>query len=199
MNYESMKFFYAFSCAVLCLVVLSPTLAAIVTFPEGQKFSELGILGPNHMLEGYPFSISTNELCKVYLDLSNYMGGLEYYAVYVKLRNQSEPLPDPEAGLPSSLEPIFQYRIFLMDNATWEREFSFSFEDVSFEGNVSRVSRLSINGYDVSVNKVAVWDDANSGFYYQLFFELWIYNATASSFQFHKPFVGLWLNVTRPL
>jgi hypothetical protein len=125
------------------------------------------------------------------------MGDLGYYRVDVKFRNQSEPLPDSTVGLPSPLEPIFEYNVFLRNDETWEREFAFSFEGVSFEGNVSRVSKVLVDGYAVDVDKIAVWDDASKGFYYQLFFELWIYNATVSGFQFHNRWVGLWLNMSR--
>jgi hypothetical protein len=179
------------------LVILSPTLAAVVTFPEGDKFSELWILGPNHMLEGYPFNIAVGKSYKVYLGVSNQMGDLGYYRVDVKFRNQSEPMPDSVAGLPSPLEPIFEYNVFLRNNATWEREFSFSFEGVSFEGNVSRVSKVLVGSYAVDVNKVAVWNETDNGFYYELFFELWIYNATVPGFQFHNRWVGFWLNMSR--
>jgi hypothetical protein len=198
-NFKNVGRLYVFSCVALCLIFLSPTLAVIVPFPEGEKFSELWILGSTHIMEDYPFDVSPGVNYHVFLGVGNQMGELECYSVRVKLRNQSEPSPGSETGLPSSLEPIFEYRVFLINNSTWEKEFSFSFEAVSFEGNVSRVSRLSISGYDVNVSKVGVWDDANSGFYYQLFFELWIYNATVSGFQFHNRWVGFWLNMSRQM
>jgi hypothetical protein len=197
MNFESVKLFYVFSCVALCLVILSPTLMAFVSFPEGEEFSELWILGPSRMVGGYPFNVSTSELYKVYLGVGNHMGDLEYYTVYVKFRNQTEPLPNSTAGLPSILEPVFEYRVFLRNNETWEKEFSFSFEDVSFEENVNRVSRVLIDGYAVDVDKIAVWDEENSGFYYELFFELWIYNTAVSGFHFHNRSVGFWLNMSR--
>jgi len=196
-NFGDLKLLYVLSCIALCLVILSPSLATVVSFPGGERFSELWILGQDHMAEGYPFSVSAGESYRVYLGVANHMGDLEYYSVYVKFRNQSEPLPDSVNAVPSVLEPVFEYRFFLRDNATWEKEVLFSFEGVSFEGNVSRVSRVLIDGYAVNVDKVAVWDEANTGFYYQLFFELWIYNVTTSSFQFHNRFVGFWLNITR--
>jgi hypothetical protein len=172
---------------------------AFVSFPEGEKFSELWILGPNRMVEGYPFNVSASALYKVYLGVGNYMGDLEYYTVYVKFRNQTEPLPNSTAGLPSPLEPVLEYHMFLRNNETWEREFSFSFESVSFEGNVSRVSKVLVGGYAVDVDKMAVWDETNNVFYYQLFFELWIYNATVSGFQFHNRWVGFRLNMTKTM
>jgi hypothetical protein len=198
-NLGDAKLVYAFSCVVLSLIILSPTLAMFIPFPSGEQFSELWILGPERMLEGYPFNVSPDESYKVYLGVGNQMGDLGYYRVYVKFRNESEPLPNSTAGVPSSLEPVFEYDVFLRNNETWEREVSFSFEDVSFEGDVCRVSKVLIGEYAVDVSKTAVWNETSNAFYYQLFFELWLYNATVSGFQFHNRWVGLWLNMSRQL
>jgi hypothetical protein len=198
-NFGDAKLVYAFSCVVLSLIILSPTLAMFIPFPSGEQFSELWILGPERMLEGYPFNVSPDESYKVYLGVGNQMGDLGYYRVYVKFRNESEPLPNSTAGVPSSLEPVFEYDVFLRNNETWEREVSFSFEDVSFEGDVCRVSKVLIGEYAVDVSKTAVWNETSNAFYYQLFFELWVYNATVSGFQFHNRWVGLWLNMSRQL
>jgi hypothetical protein len=198
-NFGDAKLVYAFSCVVLSLIILSPTLAMVIPFPSGEQFSELWILGPERMLEGYPFNVSPDESYKVYLGVGNQMGDLGYYRVYVKFRNESEPLPNSTAGVPSSLEPVFEYDVFLRNNETWEREVSFSFEDVSFEGDVCRVSKVLIGEYAVDVSKTAVWNETSNAFYYQLFFELWLYNATVSGFQFHNRWVGLWLNMSRQL
>jgi hypothetical protein len=199
MNLGDVKLVYAFSVVILCLIILSPTLAAFVPFPAGEKFSELWILGPNRMAEGYPFNVSAGELYKVYLGVANHMGDLGYYRVYVKFRNESEPLPNNTAGVPSPLEPVFEYDVFLGNNETWEKELPFSFDDVSFEGDVCRISKVLIGGYAVDVNKVAVWNETSNAFYYQLFFELWLYNATVSGFQFHNRWVGLRFNMSRQL
>ena len=197
MNFGEAKLLYVFLCAVLGLIILSPTFAAVIPFPSGEQFSELWILGPNRMLEGYPFNVSVGEAYKVYLGVGNQMGDLNYYRVYVKFRNESESSPNSTAGLPSPLAPVFEYNLFLRDNATWEKELSFSFDGVSFEGNVCRVSKVLVGGNAVDVNKVAVWNETSSSFYCQVFFELWIYNATVSGFQFHNRWVGLWLNMSR--
>ena len=198
-NFENVKWLYVFSCVALGLVILSPTFAMVVTFPEGEKFSEMYVLGPGRLTEDYPFNVVGGGVYRVYLGVGNHMGDLEYYRVYVKLRNQTEAPPDTFNGTASPLEPIFEYRVFLRDAETWEKELAFSFEGVSFEGNFCRVSRLGIDGYVLGVDKVAVWDEENNGFYLQLFFELWVYNATAAGPQFHNRFVGIWLNMTRNL
>jgi hypothetical protein len=198
-NFRKLRSVYVLSCIVLCLIFLSPTLAVIVPVPEGQKFSELWILGPTHMMEGYPFNVSAGETYKVYLGVGNRIGHLGYYRVYVKVRTQSELSPNSSSGAPSSLESLFEYNVFLRDNETWEREFSFSFEGVSFEENTCRVSKVLVGDYAVDLNKVAVWNDTSNAFYYELFFELWIYNVASQSFQFNNRWVGLWLNMSKPL
>lgn len=196
MNLEDFKLLYVLSCIALGFVILSPTLAMVVRLPSGERFSELWILGSDHMAEDYPFNVKEKEVYKVYLGIGNHMGSLEYYRVYVKLRNQTEPVPSMVNGTPSTLEPLLEYHAFLSDNETWEKEILFSFEDVSFDGNISKISKLVINDYTLEIDKVAIWDEENHGFYFQLFFELWLYDATAASFEFHNRFVGIRLNMT---
>jgi hypothetical protein len=199
MNLADLKLIYVFSCVILGLIILSPTLFAVVSFPSGERFSELYILGSDHMLENIPFNITANSFYTVYLGIGNHMGEAESYLVYVKLRNQTEPLPDSTAGVPSSLVPIFEYRMILNDDEIWEKEVSFSFDVTSFDGNESKVSALFINEHSVSVDKVALWNKEKNGFFYQLFFELWIYNSKTSVFEFHNRSVGFMLNLTKPL
>jgi hypothetical protein len=86
--------------------------------------------------------------------------------------------------------------MFLRDNETWEKELLFSFEGVSFQGNVCKISRVVVDGYALSVDKNTVWNEESNGFYFQLFFELWRYNSTSTCLQYHNRFVGIWLNMT---
>lgn len=197
MNIVDAKLVYAFFCVILGLIILWPTLTIVIPSPSEERFSELWLLGPNRTLDGYPFNVSPNEAYKVYLGVGNQMGNLRYYRVIVKLRNESEPLPNSTAGIPSPLEPIFEYNAFLRNNETWEKEFSFAFDGVMFGGDVCRVSNVLIDDYTVAVNKTAVWNATSSEFSFQLFFELWLYDATSSSFQFHNRRVGLRLNMSQ--
>ena len=195
MNFKNMKTLYVLSCVILCIIFLLPSLATIVHFPEGEKFSELWILGPAHQMGDFPFKVSQGVTYRVFLGVGNQMGSLEYYLIRVKLRNQTEPIPDNSAGIPSELPTIYEYRTFLLNNATWEAEFPFSLRDVSFKGNISRISTIFINGLPINVNKIGFIDENNNGFYYELFFELWIYNSAISAFQFHNRSVGFWINL----
>lgn len=178
------------------LLLASPTLSLFLHLPNSEGFSEIWILGPEGMAENYPLNTKTNETYKFFVGVGNHMGCSSYYIVYVKFRNQTEPLPDNENGVPSPLPPLLGYRAFLHDGECWKREVAFSFSKILSEGNASRVEYLKADGTSFLMNKIAEWNHENSGHYYHLFFELWRYNPASGSFQYHKRFVGLWLNTT---
>lgn len=179
------------------LLFASPTLSLILHLPNGEKFSELWILGPQHMAENYPFNVDANVSYLIYIGVGNHMGSSAYYAVYVKFRNQTEPLPNSTAGNQSPLPVLYEYRVFVQDGQTWEAPLTFSFSHVSFFENKCLVETLTVNDVTFRVDKPALWDAKNKGYYYQLFLELWIFNADTGIFQFHNRFVGIWLNATK--
>ena len=193
---EDYKVVFASVGLIGVLLFASPTLGLVLRLPGGEKFSELWVLGPGHMAEDYPFNVKANDNYSVYVGVGNHMGSSAYYVVYVKFRNQSEPLPNATDGTPSPLPPRYEYRVFLQDGKTWDAPLTFSFSDVSFFENRSWVAGLVINGVAFSVNKLALWDVNNTGYYYQLLIELWIYGVESEDFVFHNRFVGIWLNMT---
>ena len=195
MNIKNLKSVYIFVCIVLGIIILSPTLAALIPPPGEERFSELWILGENHMIQTGAPEIVAGQSIKFYLGVGNEMGDLQSYLIYAKFRNTNESMPNRETGTPSELSPIMDYRFFLMNNAIWERNVTFSVDAFSFEGNVSQLSRISLDGNSIDVNESAIRDEADGAFYYQLFFELWIYSSATSSFQFHNHSVGFWVKL----
>jgi len=179
------------------ILFASPTLALILHLPTGERFSELYILGPGHIAEGYPFNVKAGENYSVYVGVVNHMGSSSYYIVCVKFRNQSEFLPNSMAGTPSSLPTLYEYRVFLRDNGVWEAPLNFSLIGVLFPEDRCVVEKLKINGLLFDVDKEAFWDEENKGYYYQLFIELWIYDIESHTLRFHNRFTTLWLNVTK--
>jgi len=171
------------------LIVASPVLVLVFPSQGAERFSELYVLGPNRMAEGYPFNVRVGEQYLLFLGVGNHMGSSAYYAVYVKLRNQTQPLPDTLMAMPSPLVPLCEFRAFVADGETWEAPLTFAFLNVSRFGNSSLVSEMSINDVVFSVDC-----SSNSG-YYQLFLELWLYDFSLQGFQYHGRFVGVWLNV----
>src|SRR3972149_9690848 len=95
MNLEDYRTVFAASSLALMLFVAVPTLGFIVPFPSGaERFSELWVLGPNHMAKDYPFNVRVNESYSVFVGGGNHLGVSSYYLVYVKFRNQTQPLPN---------------------------------------------------------------------------------------------------------
>lgn len=178
------------------LLIASPTLCFVLNMRESEKFSELWVLGSNHMAENYPFNVKAGENYTVYLGVGNHMGSSTYYRLIVKFRNQTEPLPNATEGTPSTLPPIFVYNVFLGNDETWEKPLTFSFDNVSFEEGVCLVGILNVNGVKAYMDKPTSWSLENSGYFYHLFVELWVYEIASKSIRYHNRFVGLWLNMT---
>ena len=198
MKLEDYRTLFMVGGLVLVLVAAFPGVSVVFPFQRvEERFSELWLLGPEHRAVNYPFNIRGNEMQgPIYVGVSNHMRDLQYYLVYVEARNQTQPPPNATASAPSPLPPLYEFRFFLADGETWERSVSFNVEDVAFEGNSSIIRRISINDWSVPINLSSSWDSENEGVYYQLFFELWLYDATIEVFGFHDCFVWIWLNMT---
>jgi hypothetical protein len=179
------------------LIFASPTVSLILQLPKGEKFSELWILGPERMVENYPFNIAVNASYLVYVGVGNHMGSSSCYAIYLKFRNQTEPIPNSTAGTPSPLPVLYEYRLVIQDGQTWEAPLTFSLPRITFLGNKCLVEELTLNNLTFRVDKPALWDSKNLGFYYQLLIELWIFDGESGIFKFHNRFVGIWLNATK--
>jgi len=196
MKLEDCKVAFAAVGLVGVLILASPTLGLVLHLPGGEKFSELWVLGSSHMIENYPLNVKAGEVCKVFLGVSNHMGSLSYYVIKVKFRNQTEPLPDSEAGIASPLPALYEYHVVIPDGESWETKLTFSVLNVSAFENRCAVGLLKINNSTFTVDKMTLWDVNRRGYYYQPFFELWIYDGNLGTFHFHNRFVNFWLNVT---
>ena len=198
MKLEDYKIVFAAVGLIGVLILASPSLGLVLHLPGGEKFSELWVLGSDHVAEGYPFNVTAGVNYLVYVGVGNHMGSSAYYVVYAKFRNETESLPNSTSCTPSPLSPLCERRLFLQDNGSGEFALTFSFSDISFSGGRSTVGGITINGVQSSVNESVSWDPVNDGYYYQLFMELWIYNQTSNVFSFDNRFVSLWLNMTVP-
>jgi hypothetical protein len=196
-NLEEYRTVFVVSGLILCLVASAPTLSLYLPFSGGaEHFSELWVLGPDRMAEDYPFNVSAGESYLVYVGVGNHLGSSAYYVVCVKFRNQTGALPNATAGTPSPLPPLYEYRVFVEDGEMWEAPLRFSFSGFSFFENQFLVEDLIVNDVAFNVGAVTSWDGENSGFYYQVFIELWVYSVESDGFQYHNRFVGIWLNMT---
>ena len=199
MDYRGFRTLFVVVALILSVIPSLPLLNLLVRFPSNyESFSELSILGPNHTAEGYPFNVRIGEKYNVFVDVSNHLGGPAYYVVYVKLRNQTQPSPNSSRSTPSPLLPLYESRFSIDKGESWEIPFTFAFTNTSHQETNHTLSGIFINDLAFSVDSKSKWDSRwnHHGFFYQMFFELWLYDVNSKGFQFHNRFVGIWLNMT---
>ncbi len=197
MRFKDYKLIFAAVTLIGVLLFATPTISAVLSLPSGEQFSEIYVLGPERMAENYPFNVVPDQNYLVYLGVGNHLGSSAYYTVYVKLRNQTDSLPNATTGTPSPLQPLYEYRFSMRDGESWETPLTFSVSNALISGSQSVIGQLMINGVRFDLNKKSIWNSNSSVFFYQLVFELWLYNGPSGAVQFNNRFVNLQLNLTR--
>lgn len=177
------------------LLFASPTLSLLIRAPIGQQFTEIYVLGNNHTFENIPFNIKAGVQYSIYLGIVNNMAASFYYTCFVKLANETQ-LPSATSGQPSSLSPVFESKIFLLSGQGFESPLTFQVNGATITNGVCTLSDISINGIDSQINKSTSWNAGKTGFYYNLFIELWIFNASRGIIEYNDRFVSLNLNMT---
>lgn len=189
---------------VLALLAASPFLSRVLVYPQTEFFTEFWILDADHKAENYPVNITRNYNYTIYLGISNRLGYCAYYMVQVKFLNwsQLELMPTRfgpiEERLPSSLPSLFNFTAFVSNERVYEIPITFSF-NYTWDQPSSKVelSSLRFNGVWLNMSDYTIsWNAERQEFCGFLFFELWLYNNSAGSFQYHGRFVGLWFNMT---
>jgi uncharacterized membrane protein len=198
MKLQEYKVLFIVVISVSALLVASPALQRLLVYPQTEFFTEIGLLGPEHNAENYPFNITLNENYEVFLGISNHLEHCAYYVVQVKFRNQTQSAPDTFARTPSSLSPLYSVNVIVADKEAWELPVTFSF-DYSYDENNSQVNfnRMMFNGATLNLNGYsATWDAEKSRFFGNLIFELWIYNDAVGGFTYHERYNDLKFNMT---
>ena len=183
-------------CLIGVLLIATPALGGVIRLPGGEQFSELYLLGPEQMASNYPFNVTVGQNYSLYVGVGNHLGSSAYYALYIKLQNQTDFLPNATTGETSPLQPLYEYRFFVQEGKTWEAPLTFSISEASTNANQSLIKRLSINNDVIDVNKIATWDSNTTTYSYTLLVELWAYNIQSNSIEYNNRFVCLRLNFT---
>jgi hypothetical protein len=211
--------------AVLALLVASPALQAVLIYPRTEFFSELSLLGPGHMAENYPYNITRTGNYTIFLGVANQLGSCAYYQVEVKFRNETQSAPDDFNRTSSSLSSLYNVTAFVADKESLEIPLNFSFDysfqnvtrqvitnitisqpgkNDTFEQRADNITLLQVNFGSLKLNDVYLnlqgyssdWNAQKNEFYGNLVFELWMYNGTSDSFQYHERYVELKFNMT---
>ncbi len=181
---------------VAALLIASPALQRLIVYPKTDALTEFWLLGPDH--DGtYPSNVTAGQSSRLYLDVSNHLGSFAYYEVEIKFSSQSQFGPDSFNHTSSNLESLGSITVFAADNSTVEVPL-----DVSFDYNVNPQSTaqlimqsVTVNGNVLPINSTITWNNDKAGFFGNIFFELWKYNDTTGTFQYHERYLGLWLRM----
>jgi len=91
------------------IIAISMTAYVIITPKEGEKFTEFYVLGPGGKAEDYPTNLGIGEEGTVIIGVVNHEYANVMYGLEVRLNG----------------EVIYERRIELMHNETWEHPFTF--------------------------------------------------------------------------
>lgn len=84
----------------LAVVAMLGVLAAVYPIipSNAEKFSELGILGPDQKIGGYPTTVTVGQPIPLYVYVGNHEGSPTYYQVLVKEGNQGTVVSNSTAA-----------------------------------------------------------------------------------------------------
>jgi uncharacterized membrane protein len=185
--------------AALALFVASPALQRILISPQTDLYTELWLLDSAHSANNYPFNVTSDTNYTLYLDVANHLGYCGYYVIEVKLRNEVMPYPGSFNHTPINLPSLYNLTTFVPNKSTLEIPLQFSIK------YISDWSKLRVNFTEMTLNNVNLnltgystvfRPQAPSGFFGNVYFELWLYNTTSGELQYNHRYVNLPLNMT---
>ncbi|MCS7120861.1 MAG: DUF1616 domain-containing protein [Candidatus Bathyarchaeota archaeon] len=163
--------------AVISAIVLVSTVFAVVqVFNAGrvvEPFSELGLLGPDGLIGGYPKEVSVGQPFRLNVYVGNHEGRVMYYLVLVKVGDNSSTINDSS---PLNADAILEIRTVLTHNS-------------------SVVVPVNVTLYEPGLNRrlvfeMWIYNETSRGFsYHGRWNQLWL-NVTGSSMQSPKPLRG---------
>lgn len=181
---------------VVVPLISSITLISVFKPPEGEKFSEIYLLGPNHKATDYPSNIVPGKNYLVTLGVANHLGASASYVLYIKFGNDDDRIqPGGITSTPSTLQSLEQYTVHIDDNEKWEVLLVFSVSNITKSDNTATIKVLTINGQLYDVDKSAAKETNHSTFRYHLIAELWIHDPNTDDVVFNNRYIDLVLNL----
>ncbi|MDG6906026.1 MAG: DUF1616 domain-containing protein [Nitrososphaerota archaeon] len=99
--------------ALVLVAILAIFVAIQPILPSNpERFSELGVLGPNQTIANYPTSLSTGQSFLLYGYIGNHEGAVDYYQMLIKLGNQTTQISNQT----SSTAPLIGSYSQVIDN-----------------------------------------------------------------------------------
>lgn len=226
LDLQKYKALFLLATGIMVLLMASPMLQRVLVIPQTEFFTEMWLLGPEHLAENYPYNITRGNTYSIFLGISNHLGSSAYYVVQVKFRNQTQSAPDSLEHKSSILSSLYNMTVFVTDGENWESPLDFAFDyDIqnvtrtvlvnvtmpqmagkngTFVQQEKNITVLQANFCCLTLNDVTLslggyssdWNSTTQTFFGNLIFELWIYNSAISNFQYHERYVDMKLNMT---
>jgi len=158
---------------ISAILIVSAAVAGVQVFNAGRvvkPFSELGLLGPEGKIGGYPRQVAAGMLFTLNVYVGNHEGKTMYYKVLVKVGDKSSIV---NSSTPLSAEPLMDIRVVLSHNS-------------------SKIIPVNVTLYKPNVNvrlvfEMWVFDEAAGTFiYHRRWNQLWL-NVTEPSPEAPKP------------
>lgn len=197
MNLQQYKFVFIAIGLIGVLLIASPVFLTVLQPPPTQPFSELHLLNSDGIASDYPYNVIVGSNYSVSIGVNNNLGSSAYYVLYLKIRNYTDSLPNATLGLPSSINPIYEYHFIIQDKEYWTSTLHFEFFDFYIDNNQSLINQIVINSDVLTVNKPSIWVSNYTTYFYQLLFELWVFDSQEQSLIYHNRFVNLPFNLTK--
>jgi uncharacterized membrane protein len=113
------------STLVLAVVTILAVFAAVSPLlpSNGERFSELGVLGPGRTIGGYPTTVAVGQQFLLYTYVGNHEGTPSYYQVLVKAGNQTTVISNSTSA---AAPLLLTHLLVLSDNSSTTFPVSFS-------------------------------------------------------------------------
>ncbi|MEM2905300.1 MAG: DUF1616 domain-containing protein [Candidatus Bathyarchaeia archaeon] len=187
----------ALALALAAAFVLSSNIVywLLPDYDSREHFNELWLLSTDHKVEGLPSRVVVDEPFEVLVGVRNRVGRPAGYSLLVKLRNETDPLPDSDGARPSPLPTLCRFDLFLDENEGWEALVKVKVVEADVSNGQCLIRKIEVNGTKVIVNSPSVRSRETTGFSHELFFELWRQDLTNGTIVYDNRFVGFWLDV----
>ncbi|MHB8567861.1 MAG: DUF1616 domain-containing protein [Nitrososphaerales archaeon] len=96
---------------IAVFVVIQPLIPS-----NNERFSELGVLGPNQTIADYPTSVAIGQQFQLYGYVGNQEGSVYYYQMIIKLGTQTTPISNSTFA---QAPVVATYDQVLGDNQSW--------------------------------------------------------------------------------
>jgi uncharacterized membrane protein len=190
LSFQRNKSFILLIATAVVLFVASPFLQQFAIAPQIDYFTELALLDSNRTTD-YPSNITSGKSYPLYIEITNRLGRAADYTVEVKFRDINQSGPNSFNHTSSSLPSLESFKVSAADGETVELplDVSFQFQPTGY------MDSLTLNGKTHNITTQLEFNVQKNNYYGNLFFELWLYNQTTNSLQYHERYLSLWLKL----